>query len=466
MEDTHEKNELRPRTGLDAAVLALAGAYVLLLPWMFFRLPVIGDAIPADLIFPLLAVLAAPSICAQLARNGNPSARPFAIACGAYLGAFAIAAVFSANPSASMAKCARVGYLASLGICFAHLAGRPGAVRFIWRCWFLGLAAALAYTALGLMSWAWDGPDIFSRAMSSHFGSLPPGPYRRPVGPFRNFNMFATYLAMGAIVLLPEMASPRRRERMGARILAGGALLALAATLSPAIGAWLCGASIYVARAKGGKGSRIRKWVSWIFAAGAFALMVATAVSPREMVRDGVVEPSPRLLTWRAAVGAWSSTWKTAAIGWGPGTNPFQVEYRAASGQLQRLEDAHNVWLSVATQAGWVGVAGLAGLMAVALRELRKLDSMDRFWRRKGLALGAALVGLWGYAGLAGSFEDTRHFWVLLGLAAGAGGMGRTPDADVAGSEDGQEWRGGLPEHAWNGAGSFGGKPSKGKKGR
>jgi O-antigen ligase len=83
------------------------------------------------------------------------------------------------------------------------------------------------------------------------------------------------------------------------------------------------------------------------------------------------------------------------------------------------LGDAHNTFLSVASQTGFVGFTAFTLLLIFLLRTFLPI----RFERQTVIktGLGFAFVTAFLYQGLAGSFEDARHLWVLIGLMASFG---------------------------------------------
>jgi O-antigen ligase len=107
-------------------------------------------------------------------------------------------------------------------------------------------------------------------------------------------------------------------------------------------------------------------------------------------------------------------------FGKGVGTGAEPLPYQAASGEQQVLTDAHNVWLSVALQAGVLGLAAFVALVAYVWRRARPLPGDGSQSSVLKLSLRCALVAALFYQGLTGSFEETRHLWVLMGLMVAA----------------------------------------------
>jgi O-antigen ligase len=84
------------------------------------------------------------------------------------------------------------------------------------------------------------------------------------------------------------------------------------------------------------------------------------------------------------------------------------------SGAIDRLTDAHEVWLSVAGQMGVLGVIALGAVVLVAVGGTRPRLPTTPIPK----ALMLAFVGAFFYQGLSMSIEETRHIWLLVGLLA------------------------------------------------
>jgi len=162
---------------------------------------------------------------------------------------------------------------------------------------------------------------------------------------------------------------------------------------------------------------------------GALAFLFASALSPTQIVgstpriagSQNYVAPSSRLLCWSQAY----ETWKAyPLLGRGAGLEVACPPYVAASGNIQNLLDAHNMYLNTAATKGGLGLLALGCVICSALWPLggrNKVASCDsvKWWRALRIAFFSAFV----YGGLTGSFEHTRHLWVLLGLLTAARGL-------------------------------------------
>jgi len=131
---------------------------------------------------------------------------------------------------------------------------------------------------------------------------------------------------------------------------------------------------------------------------------------------DKKLEASVRVLVWENAL---ENFREFPFTGRGTGANTASLQYRTLSGDNQILLDAHNVWLNVLGQAGFLGIVAFNLLTLFLITRCRfsfdKLDEQNLIH----LALSCAFVGAFLYQGLSGSFEDARHLWILFGLLVG-----------------------------------------------
>ncbi len=127
------------------------------------------------------------------------------------------------------------------------------------------------------------------------------------------------------------------------------------------------------------------------------------------------IEPAARPLIWQQAI---QTIIQYPIFGKGLGTDPAYLPYTTLSEELHVLNDAHNTFLSVAAQTGFVGFVVFAALLIFLLKTFLpvRFDSNLQNFIKTGL--GFAFVGAFLYQGLAGSFEDARHLWILIGLMA------------------------------------------------
>jgi O-antigen ligase len=130
-----------------------------------------------------------------------------------------------------------------------------------------------------------------------------------------------------------------------------------------------------------------------------------------------VLAPSGRLMIWTDAVRSFLAD---PLIGRGIGQEAVLVRYLDPEGNLQRLTDAHNSFLSIAVQCGIAGLAALAAIVIDSARRTGPLRLLADQSNALRLAIGLAFLNGFAFQGLGGSFEDARHLWVLLGLLLAA----------------------------------------------
>jgi O-antigen ligase len=132
----------------------------------------------------------------------------------------------------------------------------------------------------------------------------------------------------------------------------------------------------------------------------------------------GSFEPSSRVLVWSSALRTFSDDPLT---GKGLGQVVSSVVYQNTDGSFSLLTDAHNVFLSIAAQAGVIGLIALLVLMGYVLRLGMGVNFAENRDAYLASGLGLAFLSAFVYQGLTGSSEDARHLWVLIGLIPAAG---------------------------------------------
>ena len=332
-----------------------------------------------DFIFVLIVLFWLP---ATFRRNLRPCF--FEVFLLLYLGATLVSTLLSGAGSGGVVK---VVYL----VCVAALTRRivERSPETATTAWLVGTAMAVVGGLLGIATFYLGWSSYVKNPLLGHYGTVPPGYYPRITSLFFSPNMLCNYLIVGAALAWYRSS----------RLLLAGILSVAPFTVSSGLGGLALVLGLSARRFRGAAALGIIL---------ALLSLPAILVSPGSLL-EGNLEPSGRLLTWGEALQDWAAHPLTGA---GPGATTINIVYLAPSGMTLRWSDAHNVWLSVASQTG---VLGLAALLALILYSLRKAPS-----RVPGLrnALRVALVGTWLIHGLSGSFEDSRHLWVLLGLLA------------------------------------------------
>jgi len=118
---------------------------------------------------------------------------------------------------------------------------------------------------------------------------------------------------------------------------------------------------------------------------------------------------SGRVLVWRDAIQTFI---EYPLVGKGLGLPVANVIFPNSEGSLSLLTDAHNSFLSVASQNGILGFVAFGMITFFLVRRWSSVNSVKPIMFGAGLALLCSFV----YQGLTSSFEDARHLWVLIGI--------------------------------------------------
>ena len=360
-------------------------------------------------------------------RRVVPVGWPVAIAGVAFLAALAASIVLAGAAGSAWLRLAAYAPFVLLPWALPLAVGDEDGVRLIVRAWLAGAAAAIALGLLQILAFYLArgvGSDLFP----CNYGRIPEGPYPRICGPFRNPNAFADYLAATApiAILFAKDAIPTRWRGIAAAAFA----VVSAFTLSSGIG------GIALAAALAGAvlvGSRRRL----LLAAGALVAAGFLIASVGYRVPAGLGQvpfpggewhflKGPRVHTWLSVVGTVLDDPLTGAGYGATVAHTPNVRRWARQGFAEPLhidrpprKDAHEVWLSVAGQAGLIGLGAFLVLLFVCVRGLG--SSLSRGPPRSRVdrlaaAAAAGLVGTIAFHGLFASVEESRHVWALLGL--------------------------------------------------
>lgn len=271
-------------------------------------------------------------------------------------------------------------------------------LRRVTRGWLAGaFACALAGWAAVGAALAWPDAAWLRWALADQ-GTLPHGDYPRLQSTFLNPNMLCTYLTLTAGLTVGAVREGWLSARGGwvlGALVAGAAAFTLSLGLGglPLLAAalWVPATSRRAAAARLGAG---------VLALAVFAAGWVTWAWP--------LRASARLLTW---AGAWDTFVAHPLLGVGWGAPTCLVRYADVSGRTLTLTDAHHLLLSVAAQAGVLGVLAVLALLWESLGALRGEGARPL---AKAAAVSVAVV--FGYQGLTGAYEDARHLWLALGL--------------------------------------------------
>jgi putative inorganic carbon (hco3(-)) transporter len=370
---------------------------------------------PMDWVFLALALAWGIAVLTGRARI-RPGGFYRVLAC--FWAALALSTAFSQDPESSATKLAGQTYLVGLAALAYNLTDGARAAS----AWLLGTAVTVAATLAGVALFYAGATDPEVNLVLSPFGSLPPGGYPRVRGLTPHANVLCAYLTVSCMLALAMRAAGRLRPALFWP-LAAGLWVAALLTLSPGLGGLFLVAAVW-ARLSLVEAGRPRAGAlalaAGCAAAVAFFLAVLVAPTPYGWPEFTVLglrfEPSTRAAAW---VTACDTIAAHPVVGKGLGLAVSAVPYPDPAGGISFLTDAHNVWLSIAGQAGIAGVAAFAALVAYLLRGLPAFAVRGSERELFTTALALAFLGGFYYHALTTSFEDTRFMWVLFGMLAG-----------------------------------------------
>ncbi|MCC7359757.1 MAG: O-antigen ligase family protein [Anaerolineales bacterium] len=324
-------------------------------------------------------------------------------------------------------------FTGAAALCVALAGSRPGVRR--WAA--LGAALAGALLAVYFVTqnpWA-TAPvklALINRAGQTLAGFVP------DLGAYKPHpNVVASLLALALpVALMPGLASGRAGARGRAQQAVGVFLAAVIATglvftesrtallavaLAGALGIW---GRLAARLARG------RAWpFGWVFGAplalGVAAMALALMARPDLTVNLLGSLPGPQSAVSRQVVfgQAWRLAQDVGLTGGGPASFPARYSSYVLDVPVIYLTHAHNAYLNVLVEQGWLGLAGFVGLPAVAA-----VAGLRRLWRGETPDPALALAGLLGLAVvMAQSLGDATlvasraaPFWLFpAGLALG-----------------------------------------------
>lgn len=336
--------------------------------------------------------------------------------------ALTMSALGSEAPVRSVSKLLTQLYLLSLPVLACNLIRTEAHLRLAFRWWLAATGVVACLAAASLLLFLFDPGSRLLQPMIFHFGTLPAGEYPRLRVTFLNANMFCNYLGVSLAMTLAagRLKWVSTRTCIG---LIGGISVAAIFTISPGLGGLALTAGIWLWLTNRKLQKCVAKLSLAVGALAAAAFVPAMAVTPilhptapfliHLPIFDVVLAPSGRLMIWMDAIRQFS---EHPIFGRGIGVDPVLVHYQDPSGAVQTLTDAHDIYLSIAVQSGMVGLVALIALIVYVFLRTRPFRPQPDDRNVATLGLGVAFLSSFGYQGIGGSFEDSRHLWLLFGL--------------------------------------------------
>lgn len=373
---------------------------------------------PTDFLFPFLLIAFLTALLLGRIRLKSSPAYPVF---GFYALAMAISAAYSENPTVSFTRLIGELYLICLAIVTLNVVRSEKILRRVVFAWIAGASFPIIIGLATLIAFYIDPQNRLFELFTYQYGAVPVGSYPRLSATFVSASMFCNYLNVTFFVLILA----RSKNWIGMRYFSAAVAAVVVCaifTISAGLGAFIFSAGYYVSKLLKTRGLFFSRA---ILAFSGLAGIAVTALSFFELLPragtgslpDGEFAPSPRVRIWQQAL---NTIAENPLTGRGVGLPVVNVVYRNAEGTTSVLTDAHNVFLNIGAEAGFLGIAAAVWIciLMIAMMLGRKtafeLRSV-RVWLI--LAFIASFIG----QGLTGSFEDARHIWVLFGLITAVG---------------------------------------------
>lgn len=396
------------------------------LPFMHHSVRISGlEAVPSDFFF----LLCAAAFALALLR-GETRLRWHGLfwIVAAYFAAMALSALAAEDPGRSALKLATQVYLLSLPFLAYNLVLSLNDIRRVVMWWLVATAiVGFVGTVTLFMFYAGVDPARLSFSLHEH-GTLPPGNYPRLQATFLYPALLGNYLTVSLMMVL----AARRIGWIGLPLFSlllvlGGATAAF--SLTPGLGGIALGLGLWWWLSSR-RSAPITARLSLIAGmAGALSFVLVATVTPMLhptapflIAVPGFGQPfapSVRMLTWIESV---RNFLEFPLLGRGIGETGLSVHYVGPGGAHHYQSDAHNVYLNIAVQCGFIGLLALLALILRVARETRPILFDGTAAGTLRVALGIAWLNAFAYQGLTGSYEDARWLWVALGLLLAASG--------------------------------------------
>lgn len=383
------------------------------------NLRIMGLAVQAtDALFPAAALLLA---IAFLTRRISLRYDSQMLIMGIYFTALAASAIFSSNQQFSLFKLAGEAYLIGLAVMTGVLIRSQAMAKRLVLAWIAAASFVGFIGVVGVILFYADRNNPILPFILHHYGSLPPGNYPRIQSTFIYPSMLCNYLTVGVMFLFAANRLGWIRPLIF-RVLLVIQIVAVFFTLTPGIAGFLIAILLWWGFSIEAEQKQFYRRVSFSMAGILAVLSVVVSAftlrhiptSPYSFDLFGTrIDPTQRLLAWQ---GALETFFQYPLFGRGLGLGVANVHFLAPSGQNQLLTDAHNIWLSIAGQAGIFGLASILILSISVTRRFMPVKIGEDSKSVLTLACGISFISIFFVQGLVGSFEDARHLWILIGM--------------------------------------------------
>ena len=383
---------------------------------------------PVDLLFPLTALLVLASmIVGQISVKFDRSYLYF----GAYFGAMLISSIFSLDPTLSFKKLLGEAYLIGLAVLVIVQTTTDSRFRQVSLAWLAGAGVTVFVAFISVILYYFAPGNRLLQYTLYSYGSVPVINFPRISSTMVSASMFCNYLTVG--IAIAFVANTKGWiGKWVFRVAVILMILAAISTISIGIGGVFLVLGICIYTTSSIPRARFRRYsmfaaviIAVVFYLSSFVALKPHSTSPYsfDLPIIGNVQPSPRTLVWTAVLQTIAAD---LIVGKGLDQPVCAVRFENTDGSYSMLTDAHNIYLSVAGQNGFVGLAALLALIAFLWRiGYRSDDVAVRL-------LWAAFVSAFIYQGFIGAYEDARHLWVLMGLLVAVSKLGSSTQESLA----------------------------------
>jgi putative inorganic carbon (hco3(-)) transporter len=339
-----------------------------------------------------------------------------------YFATMVLSTIFSVNPRQSLIKLLSEIYLLGLVVLTFNLVRTEQHFKQVIQTWLCGTFLTILVGFLTIFLFYFQRDSSILQHTTSIYGAVPVGNYPRLTSIFISSSMFCNYLSVSLVLLLIAEKLNFIGEKL-CRILVCLLLICAVFTISSGLGGiiftigvwiWVCDKSSQNGFAKISFGGGIL--VAILFFVINFVALQKYPNAPYSIKLpffEIELLPSSRLLVWSDSLHTFA---ENVLTGKGLGLNSCEVVFQNTDGNIAYLTDAHNIFLSVASQNGIFGLIAISAIIYYFVRKfsLSTFNPDNRKFLQNALIL--AFISAFFYQGLTGSFEDTRHLWVLIGF--------------------------------------------------
>lgn len=339
-----------------------------------------------------------------------------------YLAAIFVSVFVSPEKGKSFIKFLGELYLVGLAVLTFNFVKSPDFLRKVLLVWLSGAFFVCLIGLISIFLFYFQPDHRLLRFTLYFYGAVPVGNYPRISATFVSASMFCNYLSVSLVFLLIARKNRWINPALFF-VLISTILINALFTISSGLGAFILilGAWFWFLYKERFPKTAAFSLICGIFFSIAFFLLNFIALQKYPEAPFGFTlpffektfYPSSRYLVWADSL---RTFFENPIFGAGIGQNSCRVLFQNTDGKTSLLTDAHNSYLSIASQTGVFGLFALLLLIIFLVREFLPFKDESSEISTIRFGLGLAFVSAFIYQGFLGSFEDARHLWVLTGL--------------------------------------------------